>query len=126
MTIAITDVHPNFKLQDKELLCQTGWINGEPAKATSGEDPFPVYDPANDSVWAYQESMGVDETKAAIAAADAAFPAWSKTPPRVRARLLLSLDTQIRAAREDLAILIVMETGKALVEAYAEVDYAGE
>lgn len=116
----------NFKLSDNALLCETGWINGKAAKAVSGRAPFSVHDPATDKVWAHSESMDEQDTDIAIAAATAAFPSWSKTPARKRARLLLELDRLFREAKEDLKQIITMETGKALVESDGEVEYAGE
>jgi succinate-semialdehyde dehydrogenase/glutarate-semialdehyde dehydrogenase len=66
------------------------------------------------------------DTDKAIAAAAAAFPAFAATPARVRARMLLELDKLFREAKDDIAQLITMETGKPLVEAKGEVEYAGE
>jgi succinate-semialdehyde dehydrogenase/glutarate-semialdehyde dehydrogenase len=120
-----TTVHPNFKLSDQSLLCQTGWIDGKPATAQSGRKPFLVYDPSTDQVWAHQEDMDENDTDRAIAVATAAFPAWAKLGARSRARLLVKFDAVFREAREDLAQLVVLETGKALSEARGEVDYAG-
>jgi acyl-CoA reductase-like NAD-dependent aldehyde dehydrogenase len=40
--------------------------------------------------------------------------------------MILKLDELVRQHKEDLAQLLVMESGKALVEARAEVDYASE
>ena len=85
-----------------------------------------MHDPATDEVWAHVESMDENDTDLAIAAADRAFPAYSALPARKRARMILELDRLFRAAKSDLAQLIVMESGKALPEAEAEVEYAGE
>jgi hypothetical protein len=116
----------HFKLRDPELLCTSGWINGQPVKAISGREPFSVHDPATDHVWTHSESMDESDTDAAIAAADAAFPAYSALTARTRARMILKLDQLFREAKSDFAQLIVMETGKALVEAEGEVEYAGK
>lgn len=116
----------NFKLSDPLLLCTTGLINNEPAKAISGRPTFTVHDPATDEVWARCESMDEKDTDLAIAAATAAFPAYSAIPARTRARMLLELDRIFRAAKDDIAQIITMETGKPLAEAKGEVDYAGE
>lgn len=119
-------VHPNFKLADPSLLLYTGWIDNAETKSKSGRERFPVHDPATDEVWAKVESMDEVDTDAAIAAAAAAFPAFSSVSARQRARMILELDRLVRQNKEDLAKIIVMESGKALVEARAEVDYAGE
>lgn len=115
----------NFKLKDESLLCTTGWINGKPAKALSGRAPFSVHDPATDKVWAHCEAMDESDADLAIAAATAAFPSYSAIPARQRARMILELDRLVREAKSDLAQIITMESGKALVEAEGEVDYAG-
>lgn len=116
----------NFKLQDTQLLCPTGWINGKAAKSVTGRKPFPVHDPATDEVWAHVENMDEKDTELAITAATDAFQAFSLTPARQRARMLVELDRLFRAAKGDIAQLIVMESGKALAEAEAEVEYAGK
>lgn len=115
----------HFNLKDNSLLTETGWINGKPARTCSGNAPFAVHDPATDKVWAHQETMTSDDTVLAIEAATAAFPVYSKMVATQRARLMLRLDALLREHRDDFAQLIVMETGKALPEAYGEVDYAG-
>jgi hypothetical protein len=119
-------VHPNFKLDDPSLLLRTGWISNTEAKSQSGRSPFPVHDPATDEIWTHVEAMDEVDTDAAIAAAYAAFPAYSSITARQRARMILELDRLVRENKEDLAKIIVMESGKALVEARAEVDYAGK
>lgn len=119
------DMASYFELKDPSLLCETGWINGRPAKAVSGRAPFAVHDPATDEVWAHSESMDDKDTDIAVAAATAAFASWSTTPARKRARLLLELDRLFREAKDDLKQIITMETGKALCEADGEIDYAG-
>jgi succinate-semialdehyde dehydrogenase len=119
-------VHPNFKLADPTLLLSTGWINDTPAKSAAGRAPFAVVDPATGEAWANVEAMDEVDTDAAIAAAAAAFPSFSAISARQRARMILELDRLVREHKEDLAILGTMETGKALAESRAEVDYAGE
>jgi acyl-CoA reductase-like NAD-dependent aldehyde dehydrogenase len=50
----------------------------------------------------------------AVQAAAKAFPAWSKTPPRQRGRLLLRIAEQLETRVEELARTIALETGNAL------------
>lgn len=68
--------------------------------------------------------MSTAETTRAILAAQRAFPAYSKTPARERAKMLLAFDGALRAAKDDIAQLLVLETGKPLAEAKGEIDYA--
>lgn len=124
-TTAPTMVHPNFKLEDPSLLLTTGWINDEGVAAASGKT-FDIVDPADGEVWSKAPAMDENDTDKAIAAATEAFPTYSQISARQRARMILALDEQVRKHKEDLAQLLVMESGKALVEAQAEVDYASE
>ncbi|WOO82712.1 Succinate-semialdehyde dehydrogenase [NADP(+)] [Vanrija pseudolonga] len=115
---------PRFTLNDPSLLLSTGWINDAPARSGTNRTPFEVQDPATGEVWARVESMDAADADAAIQAATDAFPAYSALPARTRARLLLEFDRLVRENKEDLATLVVMEAGKTLAEARAEVDYA--
>lgn len=117
-------VHPNFKLADPSLLLTKGWINDEQVSSKSGAKPFEVIDPSAGTPWTQNESMDDVDTDAAIAAATAAFPSYSAISARQRARMILKYDELVRANKEDLSQLIVLETGKSLVEARAEIDYA--
>jgi len=68
-------------------------------------------------------SLNAEEVQAAIDAAAEAFPAWSRTLPRERGRLLRRWLELIERDKEDLARLITLENGKPLKEARAEVAY---
>ena len=48
----------------------------------------PVYDPATGAVSKHVALASAATTQSAIAAAQAAFPAWRDTPPAKRARVL--------------------------------------
>lgn len=119
-------VHSKFKLNDPILLLSTGWIDDSAAQSAAGRAPFDVVDPATGEAWTNVETMDEVDTDAAIAAAAAAFPSFSRIPARQRARMILELDRLVRENKEDLAILTTMESGKALVESRAEIDYAGK
>lgn len=113
-----------FKLSDPSLLVQTGIIDNVAVEAKSGKT-FDVYDPATDIAWATCSAMDEVDTEVAIASAHKAFPKWAATPARTRARMILELDRLVRLHKEDIAQIITMETGKPLMEARGEVDYAG-
>jgi acyl-CoA reductase-like NAD-dependent aldehyde dehydrogenase len=68
--------------------------------------------------------MGVEDVDSAVQAAHTAFQTFGKTNPRARARLLLRWDELTRENKEDLAKILVVETGKPLKEALVELDYA--
>jgi acyl-CoA reductase-like NAD-dependent aldehyde dehydrogenase len=55
-----------------------------------------------------------EDVDRAVQAAHNAFPAWSKTPPRQRGRLLLRIAEAMEARIEELARIVAEETGNAL------------
>ena len=57
---------------------------------------------------------GKEDVARAVQAAQGAFPAWSKTPPRQRGRLLLKIAEAMEARIEELAVIIAEETGNAI------------
>jgi betaine-aldehyde dehydrogenase len=57
---------------------------------------------------------GAEDIDRAVKAANAAFPAWSKTPPRERGRILQKVADAIEARLEELAFTIAEETGNAI------------
>ncbi|MBB3612498.1 aldehyde dehydrogenase family protein [Rhizobium sp. BK602] len=67
-----------------------------------------------------------DQTRAAIAAAKAAFPAWSRAPILERHALLKKTGDEIMARKEELGRLLAREEGKTLPEAIGEVTRAGQ
>ena len=62
----------------------------------------------------------------AIAAARAAFPAWSVTPLESRAEILTRIGNELIARKEELGRLLAREEGKTLPEGIAEVGRAGQ
>jgi succinate-semialdehyde dehydrogenase/glutarate-semialdehyde dehydrogenase len=90
---------------------------GEPA-------PDAVLDPATGNVVGHVPRHGAAETRAAIARAHAAFPAWRDTPAKTRAQILLRWFDLVMANQEDLARLMTAEQGKPLTEARGEIAYA--
>ncbi|MES3001386.1 MAG: aldehyde dehydrogenase family protein [Pseudomonadota bacterium] len=65
------------------------------------------------------------QTGAAIAAAQAAFPAWSLSTPQQRFDILDAVGTEIIARKAELGDLLAREEGKTLPEAIGEVARAG-
>jgi succinate-semialdehyde dehydrogenase/glutarate-semialdehyde dehydrogenase len=68
--------------------------------------------------------MNVEDVENAVQGAYEAFKSYRTFSPRVRADLLLKWDALIRENKDDLATILVYETGKPLAEAQGEVDYA--
>src|SRR6202453_5171102 len=79
----------------------------------------------NDIVGEYA-SANAAQTNAAIEAAKAAFPAWSRTTPQERHDILQRVSVEILARREELGKLLAREEGKSLPEAIGEATRAGQ
>ncbi|HEY4858359.1 MAG TPA: NAD-dependent succinate-semialdehyde dehydrogenase, partial [Xanthobacteraceae bacterium] len=68
----------------------------------------------------------VEDAKAALDAASAAFPGWAAKKPRERGEILRKAYELIMRDHERLAKLITIENGKALSDSRGEVAYAAE
>lgn len=68
---------------------------------------------------------GADEVNAAVAAARAAFPAWSEASPEVRSDVLDRVGTALLERREEIGRLLAREEGKTLAEGIGETARAG-
>src|SRR5215208_811273 len=101
------------------------WIGGKWRKASDG-GRFDVLDPATDNKIASVASATVQDAKAAVDAASAAFPGWAGKKPRERAEILRKSFELIMRDAERLAKLITIENGKALSDSRGEVAYAAE
>jgi acyl-CoA reductase-like NAD-dependent aldehyde dehydrogenase len=88
-------------------------VNGEWVGAASGRT-LTVENPARRTKVATIPRGAQEDVNRAIAAASTAFPAWSKTPPRQRGRLLLRIAEALESRIEDLARVIAEETGNAI------------
>src|ERR1700688_3425013 len=62
----------------------------------------------------------------AVAAAKAAFPAWSRSTPQVRYDILKKISDEILARKDELGRLLSREEGKTLPEGIGEVVRAGQ
>jgi malonate-semialdehyde dehydrogenase (acetylating)/methylmalonate-semialdehyde dehydrogenase len=80
-----------------------------------------VYNPATGAVSSQVRLGNAVDVKAAVAAAQAAFPAWADTPPIRRARVLFKFLELLNQRKDDLAHLITAEHGKVFTDAQGEV-----
>jgi succinate-semialdehyde dehydrogenase / glutarate-semialdehyde dehydrogenase len=112
-----------LNLKDPTLLRQQCYVDGQWLDARSG-GTRPVTNPASGTVLGTVPDMGADETRAAIEAAAAAFPAWAARTAKDRATLLRRWHDLMLANAEDLAALMTAEQGKPLAEAKGEIAYA--
>ena len=112
-----------LNLKDSTLLRQQCYIDGQWLDARSG-GTRPVTNPATGAVIGTVPFMGADETRAAIEAAAAAFPAWAARTAKDRSTLLRRWHDLMLANADDLATLMTAEQGKPLAEAKGEITYA--
>ena len=80
-----------------------------------------VFNPSLGQVQAQVPLASRAETESAVAAAKAALPEWSATPPLRRARVILRFLELLNQYQEDLAVLIASEHGKVLSDARGSV-----
>ncbi len=99
------------------------YIGGKWVAASSGRR-MDVTDPASGALLASVPRMGVAETDNAIAAAQKAFPGWSRRTAAERALVLQKWAVLIRSHAEDLAQLMTQEQGKPFAESLGEIEYA--
>ncbi|SEK04048.1 succinate semialdehyde dehydrogenase [Cribrihabitans marinus] len=90
----------------------------------AGQGRLAVRDPASGDLVAQVAMSDARGARAAVDAADGAFPAWSTMLPQDRAALLHRWHSLIVEAGEDLARIMVAEQGKPIGEARGEIDYA--
>ena len=79
----------------------------------------------NDVVGEYAKADRA-QTEKAIAAAKAAFPAWSRSTPQERYDALNKISAEILSRKEELGRLLAREEGKTLPEGIGEVARAGQ
>jgi succinate-semialdehyde dehydrogenase/glutarate-semialdehyde dehydrogenase len=111
-----------LQLKDPTLLRQQAYINGQWSDADKGAT-LAVTNPATGEQLGTIPLMGAAETRRAIAAANAAWPAWRKKSARERAIILRKWNDLILENTEDLAQLMTAEQGKPLAESRGEVTY---
>ncbi len=109
-------------LNDPRLLRSNCYIDGRWEAADDGRTLL-VSDPASGGTLGEVPLMTAVETTRAIAAAEAALPAWRAKTAKERAALLRRWYELIVANAEDLAQLMTAECGKPIAEARGEVAY---
>lgn len=109
-------------LKDSALLRQSAFVNGEWIGADTGKT-FPVTNPASGEILTQVADCGAAETRRAIAAAEAALPAWRTKTAAQRGALLRRWNDLILENAADLALLMTLEQGKPMTESLGEVRY---
>jgi acyl-CoA reductase-like NAD-dependent aldehyde dehydrogenase len=100
------------------------WIDGVPV--ADGNDVIDVTDPATDRPVATVHLANRDTVDAAVAAAAAAFDAWSQTSLSKRAQVLFRFRDLLLQNRSELAAIITAEHGKTLDDAAGEITRAAD
>ena len=94
------------------------FINGR--HVCRAESVQPVFDPATGETTKNVALASKATVEEAIAAAQAAFPAWRNTPPLKRARVMSRFKTILEDNADRLARLLAQEHGKVLSDAHGE------
>ncbi len=112
-----------LKLKDPKLFRQRCYAAGEWLDADSGKT-IAVTNPATAELLGTVPNMGAAETRRAIEAANAAWPAWRAKLAKERAAILRKWSDLMLANQEDLALIMTAEQGKPLTESRGEIAYA--
>ena len=96
------------------------WINGELVEATSGR-ALDVFDSATGEKCASVAMSSEADVGVAVAAAKAAFPAWSRTSVLRRAKVMFKLQELIERDKNEIAAIITQEHGKVLHDALGSI-----
>ena len=115
-----TLVSPLSQLKDPGLLKTDSLIDGQ---WLPGKTRFEVLDPATHQKLADVANMGPADAEAAIAAANAAWPAWRNKTGKERSIILRKWFELLMANQDDLGRMMTAEQGKPLPEAKGEVAY---
>jgi len=107
-------------MSDSNITAIPHVINGMATTGTSTRRQN-VTNPATGAVTGSVCLANSADVDAAVAAAKAAFPAWSNTPPLRRARVMFKFLELLNQRRDDLARIITAEHGKVFTDAQGEV-----
>ena len=111
-----------MQLQDNALFKTQCYIDGAWLNADNGAT-VEVTNPANGEVIGTVPQMGKAEADRAVAAAQAALPAWKAKSAKERSQILRKWFDLMMAHQEDLGKILTLEQGKPLAEAKGEIAY---
>ena len=107
-------------MEHTNLFIDGAWCPGE------NGDRFDIINPADETVLTSVASANINDAKAALDAAQTAFPGWAARNPRERAEILRKAFELMTERLEDFAHVITLENGKARADAMGEAAYAAE
>ena len=111
---------PLAQLKDPSIFKTDALVNGQ---WVAGASRFDVLDPATGEKLADVANLGAADAQAAIAAANAAWPAWRSKTAKERSNKLYAWFELIMTNQDELARIMTCEQGKPLAEARGEVAY---
>src|SRR5439155_12966566 len=100
-------------------------INGQQADAASGATTE-VRNPATGGTVDTVPRADAEDTRRAIEAAGAAFPAWSGLPPHKRSQILMKAVARVREGLDEVARLLTAEQGKPIRDSKIEAERFAE
>ena len=106
-----------------QLFRQQAYIDGQWCDAQDGSRQA-IYNPANGEVIGHVPNLGAAQARAAIAAANAAWPTWRAKTAKERSSLLKAWHALMLENADALAEILTLEQGKPLAEAKGEILYA--
>jgi len=95
------------------------FIAGRHVTGASGRQG-PVHNPATGALRGHVAYASSDETRAAIAAAEAALPGWAAVTPLQRARVMFRFKALLEQHADELTLTLTSEHGKVLSDARGE------
>src|ERR1044072_385546 len=123
MSNTATQTGSGVALKDSRLFREACYIDGAWITSPSGATTK-VDNPATGEILGTVPKFVAAKTRAAIDAADKAFPGWSKKTGKERAVVLRRWFDLMMQNQDDLARLMTLEQGKPLTESKGEVAYA--
>ncbi len=118
----LQQVKPGVELKDMSLFRQQCYIDGAWVDADD-KATLSVINPATGLPVGTVPKMGATETRRAIEAANAAWPAWRAKTAKERSNILRKWFDLMMANQEDLAKLMTVEQGKPIAESRGEIAY---
>ena len=94
------------------------FVNGQ--DVADSNRPEPVTNPATGEVTRHVAMASQQTVETAIAAAEAAFPAWRDTPPIKRARIMFRFKQLLEERADEIVAAVTDEHGKVLDDAMGE------
>jgi 5-carboxymethyl-2-hydroxymuconic-semialdehyde dehydrogenase len=101
------------------------WIGGDPGDSAD-HATFDVTDPVSNAPYARASAGGPADVERAVAAAEAAFPAWSRLGNRERARILNKIADAVERREDQLAAFESFDTGLPITQARGQARRAAE